>query len=288
MGCARHSMWSLEDSWRCAVGCVAALALLTACGSSSSDGPATSAAATASPPAPVTTTTAVAAPSTAQGPQTQKWIELQAGDCLADPPPSDPSVVTVSVVDCAIPHAAEVYLRADVAVDAAIADVADQQCDAGIFAIHGATCRRRSVGGDVPDRLQSRPDVGQSPAEYCHLPASGVQRWAADGIRTPLMRLHRDRLWHNVIRGRRWRCWHLEAQPGVVVVEVPARQAERGAPVGDSGFTGCARRVDRRRGNDRGCQRCRQRCRGERGDHKPSHRLSLGVPTNCPSVVWVK
>lgn len=86
------------------------------------------------------------------------------------------------------------------------------------------------------------------------------------------MRLHRDRLWHNAIRGRRWRWRHLEAQPGVVVVEVPARQAERGAPVGDSGFTGCARRVDRRRGNNRGCHRCR----GERGDHKPSHRLSLG------------
>ena len=142
MGCAKHSMWVLEDSWRCAVGCVAALALLTACGSSSSDGPATSAAATASPPAPVTTTTAVAAPSTAQGPQTQKWIELQAGDCLADPPPSDPSVVTVSVVDCAIPHAAEVYLRADVAVDAAIADVADQQCDAGFSQYTG-----QPVGG---------------------------------------------------------------------------------------------------------------------------------------------
>jgi hypothetical protein len=39
------------------------------------------------------------------------------------------------------------------------------------------------------------------------------------------MRLHRDRLWHNVIRGRWRRCWHLEAQPGVVVVEYrPGRQ----------------------------------------------------------------
>jgi len=52
------------------------------------------------------------------------------GDCLADPPPSDPSVVTVSVVDCAIPHSAEVYLRSDVEVNAAIADVADRECGA--------------------------------------------------------------------------------------------------------------------------------------------------------------
>jgi hypothetical protein len=62
----------------------------------------------------------------------QKWIELQVGDCLADPPPADPSVVTVSVVDCAIPHSAEVYLRVDVEVNAAIADVADQRCRAGL------------------------------------------------------------------------------------------------------------------------------------------------------------
>jgi hypothetical protein len=61
----------------------------------------------------------------------EKWIELQVGECLADPPPTDPSVVTVSAVDCAVAHAAEVYLRVDVEVDAAIADVADRECDAG-------------------------------------------------------------------------------------------------------------------------------------------------------------
>ena len=72
----------------------------------------------------------------------QKWIDLQVGDCLADPPPSDPSVVTVSVLDCAIPHAAEVYLRADVEVNAAIADVADRECDAGFIRYTG-----RSAGG---------------------------------------------------------------------------------------------------------------------------------------------
>jgi len=89
-------------------------------------GVATVAAATRS--AAETTATSVAA----EGPQIKKWIDLQVGDCLADPPPVDPGVVMVSVVDCAIPHAAEVYLRADVEVNAAVADVADRQCTAGL------------------------------------------------------------------------------------------------------------------------------------------------------------
>ena len=116
-------MRALEDSWRSAAGCLAALALLTACGGKD-----------ATPPAASTTTTSVATTTTvaAQGPQIKKWIDLQAGDCLADPPPIDPGVVMVSVVDCAIPHAAEVYLRTDVEVNAAIADIADRQCNAGL------------------------------------------------------------------------------------------------------------------------------------------------------------
>jgi hypothetical protein len=134
MGSAKHPMWILEDSCRHAVGCLAALALLTACGSGAgkSVAPSTNTASPTSAQAPVSTTTAVAAPSVAQGPRTEKWIDLELGDCLADPPPTDPSVITVSVVDCAIPHSAEVYLRADVEVNAAIADVADQQCGAGL------------------------------------------------------------------------------------------------------------------------------------------------------------
>lgn len=73
----------------------------------------------------VSTTTAVAAPPATR---TQKWIDLAVGDCLADPPPADPSVLTVTIVNCATPHHAEVYSRAPVAVNAAIADVASQQC----------------------------------------------------------------------------------------------------------------------------------------------------------------
>jgi hypothetical protein len=123
-------MWGLEDSWRCGAGCLALLALLTACdaGSTNSAAPPTSPATTAAVPA----STPAAVPPAAQGPRTDKWIDLHVGECLADPPPTDPSVVEVSVVDCAIPHAAEVYLRTDVEVNAAIADVADQRCGAGL------------------------------------------------------------------------------------------------------------------------------------------------------------
>jgi len=131
----------LEDSWRYGVGCLAALSLLTACDAGAGDSGTPSASSVATASAPVTATT-VAAPPSAQGPLTKKWFELQAGDCLADPPPTDPSVVTVSVVDCAIPHSAEVYLRAPVEVNAAIADVADRQCNAGFAQYTG-----QSVGG---------------------------------------------------------------------------------------------------------------------------------------------
>jgi hypothetical protein len=119
-------MRALEDSRRCVAGCLAALALLAACSARDTAPPSTSAATTSSA-VESTTTTAVA-----PGPQTKKWIDLQAGDCLADPPPIDPGVVMVSVVDCAIPHAAEVYLRTDVEVNAAVADVADKRCSAGL------------------------------------------------------------------------------------------------------------------------------------------------------------
>jgi hypothetical protein len=122
----RQVLWGLTAS-------LTALALLSACnkdtgnsGNASTSRTLTTTAATA-----VTATTAIAAPLTTQGPRTQKWIDLQVGDCLADPPPSDPSVVTVSIVDCATSHQAEVYFRADIGVNAAIADVADRECAAG-------------------------------------------------------------------------------------------------------------------------------------------------------------
>lgn len=81
--------------------------------------------------------TSASAPSTAPA-RPQTWTALQAGDCLADLPPTDPAVVTVTVVDCAGPHRAEAFLSAKIPVDAALNDVADSKCRTG-FATYTGT-----------------------------------------------------------------------------------------------------------------------------------------------------
>ena len=89
--------------------------------------------------APVaTTTTAPPAPPTV-APRTTKWIDLQPGDCLAAPPPTDPAEVMVTVVDCAGPHRAETFLRVRIPVDAALSDNANRQCSAGLTQYSGGT-----------------------------------------------------------------------------------------------------------------------------------------------------
>jgi hypothetical protein len=75
--------------------------------------------------------TALATPSPPDS-HTEKWIDLQAGECVTDLPPADLSRVTVTVVDCATAHLAEVYLRAPMAVDTAISTVANRDCAAGL------------------------------------------------------------------------------------------------------------------------------------------------------------
>jgi len=122
----RHVLWGLSAS-------LTALALLPACGANGRNSGTTSTSATTTTTAAtaVTTTSVIAAPAPTQAPKTAKWVDLQVGDCLADPAPSDPSVVSVTIVDCATPHQAEVYLRAPMAVNTAIGDVADRDCVAG-------------------------------------------------------------------------------------------------------------------------------------------------------------
>ena len=86
------------------------------------------------PPAPAPTATAGKAGTIAPAPlssHTEKWIDLQVGECVTDLPPADLSRVTTTVVDCATAHLAEVFLRAPLAVDTAIAKVADRDCAAG-------------------------------------------------------------------------------------------------------------------------------------------------------------
>ena len=87
--------------------------------------------------ASTTTTTAVAAPATTQGPRTKDWFELEVGDCLTEIPAIDLGAVTATLVDCATPHQAEVYLLAPLAVNTAIADVANQKCVEGFSAYTG-------------------------------------------------------------------------------------------------------------------------------------------------------
>jgi hypothetical protein len=74
---------------------------------------------------------AAASPTPTKAPRTEKWINLQVGDCLADVPPTDPAVVEVTVVDCSQPHMAETFVRAPIPVDAALDGTATAQCEAG-------------------------------------------------------------------------------------------------------------------------------------------------------------
>ena len=142
MGSAKHSMCALEDSCRYLGVALAALALTACSGGAGSSHATSTGAASTTPAQPSVTTTTVATPPTSQETKIEKWIDLQVGECLADPPPTDPGVVSVSVVDCTVAHTAEVYLRADVEVDAAIADVADRECGAGLTRYTG-----QAVGG---------------------------------------------------------------------------------------------------------------------------------------------
>jgi hypothetical protein len=124
---SRKVWWGLSAA-------LTAIALVPACGANGVTSAKTSTSGTSTMPATttVTTTTVIAAPPTAQASRTEKWIDLEVGDCLADLPPTDPSVVTVTIVDCSAPHAAEVYLRAPLEVNAAIADVGNRECTAGL------------------------------------------------------------------------------------------------------------------------------------------------------------
>lgn len=107
--------------------------LPSACGTE----PATSVATSTTPPTSTSTIVVAEPPPVVAAPEMKKWVELQVGDCLADPPPTDPGVVTVTLVACAQPHAAEVYSRAPLAVNTALADVADRECAEGFVRYTG-------------------------------------------------------------------------------------------------------------------------------------------------------
>ncbi len=114
--------------------------VLTGCGGAATHtaAPSTTTPSTTTPSTPATTTptttTAVPTPAT---PRTRNWFELDAGDCLTALPQIELGAVAVPVVDCSEPHAAEVFLRVPVAVDEAVAGVAEQKCRAGLTAYAG-------------------------------------------------------------------------------------------------------------------------------------------------------
>lgn len=113
----------------------AAIALTSACTSTAT------APTSETPTTAATTTTTVAPPSATPTAtpttRTVNWFDLDVGDCLADPPPVDPNVIAVAVVDCTTPHHAEVYLRVPLAVNTAVADVAGLKCNDGFTAYTG-------------------------------------------------------------------------------------------------------------------------------------------------------
>jgi hypothetical protein len=122
------------------------------------------------------TATATAAPAPS-GSRTVKWIDLQVGECVADLPPADLSRVIVTVVDCATAHLAEVYLRAPMAVNTAVADVANTDCNAGFAPYTG-----RSVDGSpfsitfLIDSNQDRTGANPTPSTViCLLQAANGQ-----------------------------------------------------------------------------------------------------------------
>jgi len=125
---------------------VAVLILPSACRANTIESGQNSTSRAATPTTPASTTTAVAAVPATRSSRSEKWIDLQVGDCLAELPPSDPSVVTVTVVDCSTTHAAEVYLRGPMAVNTAVGDVANQQCSEGFSQYAG-----RSINGSSFD-----------------------------------------------------------------------------------------------------------------------------------------
>lgn len=81
---------------------------------------------------PATTGPVVSPPSPIAQPGTTRWVDLKPGQCLAAPPPTDPAIVTVDVVDCSQPHSAEVFLRVNIPVDTALTGNANAQCETGL------------------------------------------------------------------------------------------------------------------------------------------------------------
>jgi hypothetical protein len=113
---------------------VAAVVLLSACGRSTPQQTATT---TTPPPPPSSTSASTAAAPPTPTVQTKNWFDLAVGDCVTEIPAIDVGAVTTTLVDCAAPHQAEVFLLAPLAVNTAIDQVAMEKCSQGFVAYTG-------------------------------------------------------------------------------------------------------------------------------------------------------
>ena len=138
-------------------GCLVVVALVAGC-APTVEPPAAS-------PSPSATTTTTTTTSLAPTTRSVNWFDLTAGDCLADPPPVDPTVIVVAVVDCTSPHRAEVYLRTPLAVNTAITDVADRKCNEGFTEYTGEPVGSGTFGVTyLVDSNQNRTSSNPNPS----------------------------------------------------------------------------------------------------------------------------
>jgi len=132
-------------------------------------------------------TTSAAAPTSAPAvhPKPKNWFDLGVGDCLVDLPQVDLSEVSVDVVDCAGPHAGEVFLRAPVEVNAAVTDVADEQCSAGVTEYTGHPAGDTFTVTYLIDSNQDRTTDNPLPSTViCVLQAHDGQQLTASAHKT--------------------------------------------------------------------------------------------------------
>jgi hypothetical protein len=115
---------------------VAALVVVSACGRTTPQQVATTT--PQAPPPTTTSATTVAAPP-APAAATKNWFDLAVGDCVTEIPAIDVGAVTTTLVDCATPHQAEVFMLAPLAVNTAIDQVAMEKCLQGFVAYTGQT-----------------------------------------------------------------------------------------------------------------------------------------------------
>jgi hypothetical protein len=99
--------------------------MVTACGGTA-DGPGPA----ATNPAATATVTPAPAPisSTPAAPRSAKWVDLAVGDCLVDIPQVELGELMATLVNCSMPHRAEVFARAPMWVDSTVPDVANKAC----------------------------------------------------------------------------------------------------------------------------------------------------------------